>query len=139
MVESDALRERVPEPELMDEVEQVVAYAEADFDAGHASLFQEALNRLPRALQVRRIWIWGVALVILVVGSHGRFRMPKWLALMARPQCLSVQPASQARKVSISSGLKHFSMASTTRKALTSSLVILYFIICINPSNSGWP
>ena len=46
MVESDALRERVPEPELMDEVEQVVAYAEADFDAGHASLFQEALNRL---------------------------------------------------------------------------------------------
>ena len=55
MVESDALRERVPEPELMDEVEQVVAYAEADFDAGHASLFQEALNRLPRALQVRRI------------------------------------------------------------------------------------
>ena len=47
--------ERVPEPELMDDVEQVVAYAEADFAAGHASLFQEALDRLPPALHIRRI------------------------------------------------------------------------------------
>ena len=55
MAESDALMERVPEPELMDDVEQVVAYAEADFAAGHASLFQEALDRLPPALHIRRI------------------------------------------------------------------------------------
>ena len=47
--------ERVPEPELMDDVEQVVAYAEADFAAGHASLFQEALDRLPPTLHIRRI------------------------------------------------------------------------------------
>lgn len=55
MVESDALLERVPEPELMDEAEQVIAYAEADFDAGHTSLFQEALDRLPEGLSIERI------------------------------------------------------------------------------------
>ena len=55
MDESDALTRRVPEPELMDEAEQVAAYAEADFDDGHALLFSEALARLPKSHAVTRI------------------------------------------------------------------------------------
>lgn len=55
MDESDALISRVPEPELMDEAEQVAAYAEADFDDGHALLFAEALARLPKTLSIKRI------------------------------------------------------------------------------------
>lgn len=55
MDKEDALIERVPEPELMDEAEQVIAYAEADFDEGHQRLFDEALSRFPRTQSIQRI------------------------------------------------------------------------------------
>ena len=55
MQSNGALNNRIPEPELMDEEAQVVAYAEADFDAGHQVLFEHATSRLPKDHQVERI------------------------------------------------------------------------------------
>lgn len=55
MQSNGALNSRIPEPELMDEETQVVAYAEADFDAGHQVLFEHAAARIPKEHQVSRI------------------------------------------------------------------------------------
>jgi len=55
MEKRDHLSTRIPEPELMDEAEQVSAYAEADFDEGHTLLFEEALSRLPKTTTINRI------------------------------------------------------------------------------------
>lgn len=39
--------ERTPEPELMDEAEQVAAYAGADFEASHGAIVDALVGRLP--------------------------------------------------------------------------------------------
>ena len=86
----------------MDEVEQVVAYAEADFDAGHASCFRKlSIDYLERCKSVE-FWIWGVALVILVVGSHGRFPNAEVVGVDGAPTMLeraASEPGSQGLNI----------------------------------------
>lgn len=47
--------DRIPEPELMDEPEQALAYAGADFDAAHSEIMEHFLRLFPDGGAARRV------------------------------------------------------------------------------------